>query len=757
MSTLYVLCVLFVILAVIRAVWLLKRKKRKSVCILVLGDIGRSPRMQYHALSFAREGFAVNLIGYPGSLPLEELKGNPLITIHYLALPPKLEGYLPKMLNYVVKVVWQLFTLLVALFSSQPSAYLMIQNPPAVPTIPISWFYCTITFTQFIIDWHNYAHTLMALNLRKNHILVRIAYFIEFYFGSKAHQNLCVTQAMKKDLEKQWSIKAKVLYDRPANNFHPITLREKHEFLLRLGKKYDIFKGSTPDSTLFTTCLEGEVTLSQDRPGFIISSTSWTEDEDFSILLNALQEYENNCKENNLKLPKLLCVITGKGPLKEFHKAIIKLKKWNYVQIVTPWLENEEYPKMLACADLGICLHTSSSGLDLPMKVVDMFGCGLPVCAYNFKCLPELVKHEENSLIFSDEKELSEQLLFWFKKFPNNKKQQITDEKFRKNLIVFQNTGWHEYKLIKKLIFEMTDKEIVVDDNKSKLHIRANNCPIIGVLAQEISYYLKSKYTGYTSYIPASYVKFVEGAGARVVPIWIGRNKNYYESILSRINGVLLPGGGAYFFTANGYYEAGQHIYEIAKQFNDNGDYFPIFGICLGFELLGILETGYECRSPCHNNDVVPLKFKKDYKLSRMFNKAPDDVINILKNENVTANHHRLCFTSLENFPNFRILSWNLDSNRTTYISSMEHKTYPFYGVQFHPEKNIYEWKETKNYPHSKSAVTVSQYFANFFIDEARKNYHNFENPINSLIYNFPTTYTRLKSSMYEQCYLFQW
>jgi beta-1,4-mannosyltransferase len=39
---------------------------KPSVQILVLGDIGRSPRMQYHALSIANHGGNVVIIGYKG-------------------------------------------------------------------------------------------------------------------------------------------------------------------------------------------------------------------------------------------------------------------------------------------------------------------------------------------------------------------------------------------------------------------------------------------------------------------------------------------------------------------------------------------------------------------------------------------------------------------------------------------------------------------------------------------------------------------
>ncbi|XP_043252084.1 chitobiosyldiphosphodolichol beta-mannosyltransferase [Colletes gigas] len=443
MWSLYVICILALIVVLIRKLYLKAYKEHKNVCVLVLGDLGRSPRMQYHVISLAKEGFTVDFIGYPGSLPLKEIRESPCIHIQYLPPPPELNNILSRLPCYVIKTLWQTITLSWILFRKRISSHVLVQNPPAIPTLPICWFYCIIMNSQFIIDWHNYAYTLMALGLGNDHLLVKFAKVIETYFGSKAQANFCVSKALKKDLEVNWRIKAEVLYDRPANEFHPISLIEKHTFLLKLIEKYNIFKGSKENSTIFTEYISNKVHLSSERPGFIVSSTSWTEDEDFSMLLSALQEYENAITKNICNLPDLICVITGKGPLKEFYMAIIKLKNWKHVTIITPWLESEDYPKILASADLGICLHTSSSGLDLPMKVVDMFGCGLPVCAYDFKCLSELVKHNENGMVFSNKKELSDQLKLWFENFPNNDSQRVLDEKFRKELRNFQENRWH--------------------------------------------------------------------------------------------------------------------------------------------------------------------------------------------------------------------------------------------------------------------------------------------------------------------------
>lgn len=85
------------------------------------------------------------------------------------------------------------------------------------------------------------------------------------------------------------------------------------------------------------------------------------------------------------------------------------------------------------------------------------------------------------------------------------------------------------------------------------------------------------------------------------------------------IHRVLFPGGDASFRKSertDGYADAGQHIYEIAINMNDEGDYFPIFGTCLGFQYLIILASGtrndkHQNKKNCSSKSNQPLKFTK--------------------------------------------------------------------------------------------------------------------------------------------------
>ncbi|RZC42535.1 chitobiosyldiphosphodolichol beta-mannosyltransferase [Asbolus verrucosus] len=354
---------------------------KKNVKVVVLGDIGRSPRMQYHCTSLSELGHQVDVIGYGDTEPMEL----PQIPIKYI--------------NYAKSTCNPCLSSLLDLYYN---------------------------------NWHNYAHSIMALNVGEANPLVKITKKVEIIFGHKADYNFCVTKAMREDLQAKWNIKAVTLYDRPPTIFKSISFEEKHRFLLNFAKKYNkIFLGSQEGETVFSEITNGSVKFKSPRPGLLVSGTSWTEDEDFSILLTALQEYENQCESGNpRKLPKLICVITGKGPMKEYYIKKVTELNWKHVVIITPWLDAEDYPLLLASADLGVSLHTSSSGLDLPMKVVDI--------------LNELVKNGENGFMFTSSQELSKQILDWFEDFPNNQKQQQLEAKFKIELQSFQNLRWKE-------------------------------------------------------------------------------------------------------------------------------------------------------------------------------------------------------------------------------------------------------------------------------------------------------------------------
>lgn len=65
----------------------------------------------------------------------------------------------------------------------------------------------------------------------------------------------------------------------------------------------------------------------------------------------------------------MLFLVTGKGPQREAYRERMKGMNLRRVAFRLLWLEAVDYPLLLGSCDLGVCLHTSSSGVDLPMKV----------------------------------------------------------------------------------------------------------------------------------------------------------------------------------------------------------------------------------------------------------------------------------------------------------------------------------------------------------------------------------------------------
>ncbi|KAK9463371.1 uncharacterized protein V1516DRAFT_17142 [Lipomyces oligophaga] len=366
---------------------------RKRAIVLVLGDIGRSPRMQYHVLSLVETGFEVHFCGYTESPPLQAITDSPNVVIHSIK-PAEDLGYLDKLpfvFRAVVKVIFLTHQLYYLLKSLKGSEYLLVQNPPSLPTLFISYVFITFTSrrTRLIIDWHNFGYTVLALKLKSDkHLFVRLSKWYEKRFGRLSFANFCVTKAMAEVLVREFglnSFRIIPLPDRPARQFQRLTPERR----IKILESSSVFHGFNPATDKL-----------------LISSTSYTPDEDLTVLLDALSLYDVKTT-TEIPLPSIYLVVTGTGPLKDQFLKDIQTRAYNKVTIRTVWLSPEEYPLVIGAADIGVSMHLSTSGWDLPMKVVDMFGCGVPVLARNFPALSELVVNERNGFAFDTSEELA--------------------------------------------------------------------------------------------------------------------------------------------------------------------------------------------------------------------------------------------------------------------------------------------------------------------------------------------------------------
>ena len=77
------------------------------VGVVVLGDLGRSPRMQYHVMSLISHGYEVDFIGYKGTALPDTINNSDMVKVVHMRPVPSVISKLPKLIAYVVKSLWQ--------------------------------------------------------------------------------------------------------------------------------------------------------------------------------------------------------------------------------------------------------------------------------------------------------------------------------------------------------------------------------------------------------------------------------------------------------------------------------------------------------------------------------------------------------------------------------------------------------------------------------------------------------------------------
>jgi beta-1,4-mannosyltransferase len=370
-----------------------------TATVLVLGDLGRSPRMLHHARALAAHGWRVDLVGYAGSTLPAEVRDDPLVHVHAIADEGAPAPVRPgSRLSYLLRSAWRGMALgvrLVAvLFRVARPGVILVQNPPGLPTLPVAWAVARVRSSRLVIDWHNLTSAMLALRLGPGHPLVGAARTLERFFGRRSDRNLFVSGAMHATLHAEWNLEGIVFRDRPAASFSPP--REDD----RQAARARVFEGLArplPDS----------------NPLLVVSPTSWTADEDFGLLLDAATLLDRRLThEASTQRPRhVVLLLTGRGPLRAEFERRMERMGLVHVTMAAAWYEPDEYPHVIAAADLGVCVHRSASGLDLPMKVMDFFGAGVPVCALDYgPCLAESVRHGDNGLVFATAGELAGQL-----------------------------------------------------------------------------------------------------------------------------------------------------------------------------------------------------------------------------------------------------------------------------------------------------------------------------------------------------------
>jgi len=78
------------------------------------------------------------------------------------------------------KALYQLFTLLDTLLYAIPATagYVLIQNPPAIPTLGVAMVTGFLRGQKVIIDWHNFGYSILQMKLNEHPLVLGAKMFV---------------------------------------------------------------------------------------------------------------------------------------------------------------------------------------------------------------------------------------------------------------------------------------------------------------------------------------------------------------------------------------------------------------------------------------------------------------------------------------------------------------------------------------------------------------------------------------------------
>ena len=227
---------------------------------------------------------------------------------------------------------------------------------------------------------------------------------------------------------------------------------------------------------------------------------------------------------------------------------------------------------------------------------------------------------------------------------------------------------------------------------------------VIGILTVPLSPGSKYYKVCGDGYIAEAHINWLEKSNINVIPIPYDTKK--YKFYFNRINGLYLPSGGVFASNSLEYYNCCKKFLQLAIESNNNNIYFPIWGGCMGMQQMMIIADGLDNmdfldRFDSFNNLLLPLNINenKSSKLLNYLKKNNSKFLHKLKTKKCTLNNHMMGISPSKFKKSkllnsmYNIISWNYDRQGKPFVSTIEAKEYPFYGVQWHPERSD-EFKE---------------------------------------------------------------